>query len=187
MVNMGLIRSIKNIQKYDPSARHTLDILLTSTGLHAIWLYRIAHLFWVIRLKLIARMLMNVTRFLTGIEIHPAAQIGKGFVIDHGMGVVIGESTRIGDDVLIYQGVTLGGTGNISDTKRHPTICSHVMIGAGAKILGDIKVGPGARVGANAVVLKNVPDGATAIGIPARFIEKEGITPQECSLTIKDA
>lgn len=183
---MGLIRSVKNIQKYDPSARHVLDILLTSTGLHAIALYRIAHLFWVIRLKLLARIIANITRFLTGIEIHPAAQIGKGFVIDHGMGVVIGESTRIGDDVLIYQGVTLGGTGNLSDKKRHPTICNHVMIGAGAKVLGNIKVGTHARIGANAVVLKDVPPGATAIGIPAKFIEKDAVSPLECSLTIKD-
>ncbi len=186
MVIMGLIRSVKNIQKYDPSARYFLDILLTSPGLHAIGLYRIAHFFWVIHLKLIARLISNLTRFLTGIEIHPAAQIGKGFVIDHGTGVVIGESTRIGDDVLIYQGVTLGGTGNISDQKRHPTICNHVMIGAGAKVLGNIKVGAHARIGANAVVLKDVPPSATAIGIPARIIEKEAVKETECSLTIKD-
>lgn len=183
---MGLIRSVKNIQKYDPSARHVLDILITSTGLHAIALYRIAHLFWTIKLKLFARIIANMTRFLTGVEIHPAAKIGKGLVIDHGMGVVIGESTRIGEDVLIYQGVTLGGTGNLSDQKRHPTICSHVMIGAGAKVLGNIKVGAHARIGANAVVLKDVPPGATAIGIPARFIEKDEVSSFECSLTIKE-
>lgn len=183
---MGLIRSIKNIKKYDPASRHFIDILLTSPGLHAISLYRIAHFFWVIRLKLIARMVSNITRFLTGIDIHPAAKIGKGLVIDHGMGVVIGESTQIGEDVLIYQEVTLGGTGNLKDEKRHPTVCSHVMIGAGAKVLGNIKLGPHARIGANAVVLKDVPAGATAIGIPARIIKSDSVTSQECSLSMKE-
>lgn len=183
---MGLIRDIKNIKKFDPSARHVLDIVLTSNGLHAIWLYRIAHLFWVIKLKLLAKILSNVTRILTGVDIHPAAQIGKGFVIDHGSGVVIGESTRMGEDILMYQGVTLGGTGNQRGAKRHPTICSHVMIGAGAKVLGNIKIGANTRIGANAVVLKDVPPGSTIIGIPGRIVNVVEQSDLVCSLTIKD-
>lgn len=183
---MGLIRDIKNIKKFDPSARHVLDIVLTSNGLHAIWLYRIAHLFWVIKLKLLAKILSNVTRILTGVDIHPAAQIGKGFVIDHGSGVVIGESTRMGEDILMYQGVTLGGTGNQRGAKRHPTICSHVMIGAGAKVLGNIKIGANTRIGANAVVLKDVPPGSTIIGIPGRIVNVVEQSDRVCSLTIKD-
>ncbi len=183
---MGLIRDIKNIKKFDPSARHVLDIVLTSNGLHAIWLYRIAHFFWLIKLKLLAKILSNVARIVTGVDIHPAARIGKGLVIDHGSGVVIGESTQMGEDILIYQGVTLGGTGNKSEAKRHPTICSHVMIGAGAKVLGNIKIGANARIGANAVVLKDAPPGSTIIGIPGRIVNIAEHTDVVCSLTMKD-
>lgn len=183
---MGLKRDVKNIKKFDPAARHTLDILITNAGLHAIWIYRIAHFFWRIRLKLLARILSNLARFLTRIEIHPAAIIGKGLVIDHGTGVVIGETAIIGNDVLIYHGVTLGGRGTQTSEKRHPTICDNVIIGAGAKILGDIKIGNRARVGANAVVLKDVPAGATAIGVPAKIVNKDDLNADICSLTTFD-
>ena len=177
------MRSIKNIKKYDPAARHALDILLTHPGLKAVFLHRLARLFWVLKLKLMARMIMGINRFLTGIEIHPGATIGKGLVIDHGMGVVIGETAVIGNDVLIFHGVTLGGTGNERSVKRHPTVCDRTMIGAGAKILGDILIGAGARVGANAVVLRDVPSGATAIGIPAKIIPAGEGNELQCALT----
>jgi len=183
---MGLIRTIKNIKKYDPASRHSLEIVLLSAGLHAMLLHRIAHFFWKIKLKLIARIISNIGRFLTRIEIHPGAIIGKGLVIDHGTGVVIGETSRIGDDVLIYHGVTLGGTGSASHVKRHPTICNNVMIGAGAKVLGDIKIGAYSKIGANAVVLNDIPPGSTAIGIPAKVIKtKEGMEDY-CSLNQKE-
>lgn len=182
---MSLRRTIQNIKRYDPAARHTLDILITHTGLKAVLMHRIAHGFWRLHLKLLARIISGFNRFLTGIEIHPAAQIGRGLVIDHGMGVVIGETTRIADDVLIFHGVTLGGTGNETGIKRHPTICQGAMIGAGAKVLGNIKVGVQARIGANAVVLQDVPDGATAIGIPARVIPGDDVSNLQCSLTHK--
>lgn len=185
VVIMGMISDIKTLKRKDPAARHALDILLTHSGLHSVWYYRIAHFFWKIRLKMIARMISNFARFLTGVEIHPAAQIGKNFIIDHGTGVVIGETTVIGNNVLIYHGVTLGGTGNASGVKRHPSICDDVMIAAGAKILGDIKIGFRARVGANAVVLKDVPPYATAVGMPARIIEGEKLTEEDCSLVSK--
>jgi serine O-acetyltransferase len=183
---MGLRRTIKNIKNYDPASRHTLDILITSPGIHAIWVYRIAHFFWWVKLKLLARIVSNIGRFLTHIEIHPAAQIGKGLVIDHGMGIVIGETAIIGNDVLIYHGVTLGGRGNAPTSKRHPTICDGVIIGAGAKILGNIKIGAKARIGANSVVLMDVPAQTTAIGIPAKLIKKEELNDDMCSLTTFD-
>ena len=183
---MGMRSDIKALKKKDPAARNTLEILLTHTGMHAVWHYRIAHFFWNIKLKLIARLISSISRFLTGVEIHPAAQIGKNFIIDHGTGVVIGETTVIGRDVLIYHQVTLGGTGNESGSKRHPTLCDGVMIAAGAKILGDIKIGLKAKVGANAVVLKDVPPYATAVGMPARIIENKVISEEECSLITKE-
>lgn len=183
---MSLRRTIHNIKRYDPAARHALDILLTHTGIKAVMMHRVAHMLWRLKLKLVARLVSGISRFFTGIEIHPAAQIGRGLVIDHGMGVVIGETTQIGDDVLIFHGVTLGGTGNDTGIKRHPTICHGAMIGAGAKILGNIKVGTQARIGANAVVLQDVPDGATAIGIPARVIPGKDVTGLQCSLAHKD-
>ncbi len=186
---MGMISDIKTLKLKDPAARHALDIILTHNGLHAVWYYRIAHFFWVIKLKLIARIISNIARFLTGVEIHPAATIGKNFIIDHGTGVVIGETVVIGSNVLIYHGVTLGGTGNASGVKRHPSICDNVMIAAGAKILGDIHIGTGAKIGANAVVLKDVPPYATAVGMPARIILSEQsatLTVQDCSLIAKE-
>lgn len=183
---MGMISDIKTLKQKDPAARHVLDILFTHNGLHAVWNYRVAHFFWKIKLKLIARIISNIGRMFTGVEIHPAAQIGRNFIIDHGSGIVIGETSVVGDNVLIYHGVTLGGTGNDSSSKRHPSVCDNVMIAAGAKILGNIKIGFGAKVGANAVVLKDVPPYATAVGMPARIIEGTKVSEDECSLVKKE-
>ena len=183
---MSIWSDIKTLKQKDPAARHSLDILLTHNGMHAVWNYRIARFFWKIKLKLLARLISNFGRFVTGVEIHPGAQIGKNFVIDHGTGIVIGETTIIGNNVLIYHGVTLGGTGNDWKVKRHPSLCDNVMIAAGAKILGDIKIGLNAKVGANAVVLKDVPPYATAVGMPARIIEGDKITEEDCSLLSKE-
>ena len=183
---MGLRSDIRTIKRKDPAATSTLSILLTSNGMHAVWIYRFSHLLWKMRLKLLARITSTIARFLTGVEIHPAAIIGKNFVIDHGTGTVIGETTVIGNNVLIYHQVTLGGTGNESGKKRHPSLCDGVMIAAGAKILGDIRIGTNARVGANAVVLKKVPSNATAVGMPARFILNENMKEEDCSLMSKE-
>ncbi|QMS84999.1 serine O-acetyltransferase [Candidatus Xianfuyuplasma coldseepsis] len=186
---MGMISDIKTVKQKDPAARHALDIILTHNGLHAVWYYRIAHFFWTIKLKMIARIISNIGRMLTGADIHPAATIGKNFLIDHATGVVIGETAEIGQNVLMYHGVTLGGTGNDSGCKRHPTVCDHVMIAAGAKILGNIHIGYGAKIGANAVVLKEVPPHSTAVGMPARIIQKEEtklLTETDCSLVAKE-
>lgn len=183
---MGIRSDIRTLKKKDPAARNVIDILLTHNGLHAVWNYRIAHFFWKIKLKLLARFISNLGRFIHGTDIHPAAEIGENFIIDHGNGIVIGETAVIGDNVLIYHQVTLGGTGNDSGAKRHPSICDDVMIAAGAKILGNIRVGYGAKVGANAVVLKDVPPFATAVGMPARFIEGKKISTIECSLAGKE-
>lgn len=183
---LGLKRDLTNIKKYDPASKNTISILLTNAGLHAIWVHRIAHFFWRIHVTLIAQIIANLGRFLTRIEIHPAAKIGKGLVIDHGTGVVIGETAVIGDDVLIYHGVTLGGRGQASASQRHPTIEDGVIIGAGAKVLGQIKIGKNARIGANAVVLKDIPARATAIGIPAQIVEKSKLDDEISSLTTFD-
>lgn len=184
---MGLRSDLKTLKQKDPAARHWLDIILTHNGMHAVWIYRLSHLLWKLRLKMIARMVSGLGRLLTGVEIHPAATIGKNFIIDHGAGVVIGETTQIGDNVLIYHGVTLGGTGNHSGEKRHPSICDDVMIAAGAKILGNVFIGNHAKIGANAVVLKDVPPYATAVGMPARIIQKEEtVTETDCSLIAKE-
>ncbi len=185
---MGMISDIKTLKQKDPAARHWLDIILTHNGLHAVWFYRVSRLLWRMKLKLIARLISNIGRFITGADIHPGAVIGKNFIIDHGVGVVIGETAVIGQNVLLYHGVTLGGTGNDADHKRHPSLCDDVMIAAGAKILGNIQIGKGAKVGANAVVLKNVPPYATAVGMPARIIEREvaeSLTEEDCSLVNK--
>lgn len=182
---MGIRSDIKAVKRKDPAARSSLEIFLTYSGMHAVWIYRIAHVLWKLRLKLLARFISQFAKFLTGVEIHPAAVIGKNLVIDHGNGVVIGETAVIGNDVLIYHQVTLGGTGNETGTKRHPTICDGAMIATGAKILGDIHVGNRAKVGANAVVLKDVPAGATAVGIPARIIYNGDVTDENCSLIKK--
>lgn len=164
--------TIKRIRQSDPAAKSMLEVLLTYPGLHVLFWYRLSRLFYLVHLSLIAKLFMNIGSFLTRIEIHPGAKIGKGLFIDHGFGVVIGETTVIGNDVTIYQGVTLGGRGNETTTKRHPTLCDGAMIAAGAKVLGNITIGKDAKVGANAVVLVDVPAGATAVGIPARIILK---------------
>lgn len=158
-----------SIKERDPAAKNILQIILFYPGVQALFFYRIAHFFYRIKLSFIAYLMMYFVRVFLSIEIHPAAKIGKRLFIDHGTGVVIGETAIIGDDVTIYHGVTLGGTGK-GRGKRHPTIKNNVMIGAGAQILGPVTIGNHARIGANAVVLKDVPDYATAVGIPARII-----------------
>lgn len=164
---------IKNAQKKDPAASSFLEVLLLYQGLHAIVSHRSAHFFYKLRLFLLARLISQIARHLTGIEIHPGAKIGKGLFIDHGMGVVIGETSIIGDNVLLYQGVTLGGTG-LEKGKRHPTIGNNVVIGTGAKILGNITVGDNSYIGANAVVIKDVPPNSTVVGVPGRITKQDG-------------
>lgn len=156
----------------DPATESKLELFLTSPGLHAIWIYRVANWLWKRKVRILARMLSTWARFLTGIEIHPGAKIGRRAVIDHGMGVVIGETSIIGDDVLIYHGVTLGGKEN-SAIDRHPIIGSHVVLGAGSKIIGRITVGDNCYVGANTVVTKDVPAGSTVIGNSAKILSKK--------------
>ena len=153
---------LDNAVRLDPSLRTRWEALCVSPGLYAIWFHRFAHKLWLRKFRILARIVSNIARLYTGVEIHPGARIGKRVFIDHGMGVVIGETSVIGDDVLIYHGVTLGGIANISD-KRHPTIGNNVVIGAGAKILGNIIIGNGAKVGANALVVQDVPAGKTII------------------------
>ncbi len=172
-----LREDIQTVFAKDPAARSVLEVLLCYPGLHAIWMHRIAHWLWRHRFKLLARLISHLTRMLTGIEIHPGAQIGRRFFIDHGMGVVIGETAEIGDDVLMYHQVTLGGT-SLEKKKRHPTIRDHVVIGAGAKLLGAIEVGPYAKIGAGSVVIKDVPAGATVVGIPGRVVEEKKPRPE---------
>jgi serine O-acetyltransferase len=163
---------IKTARIKDPAARSTLEILLCYSGLHAIWAHRINHFLWNHHLKLPARFLSSVARFFTGIEIHPGAKIGRRFFIDHGSGVVVGETSEIGDDVLLYQGVVLGGT-TIEKKKRHPTLGNDVEMGAGSIALGAIRIGDGVRVGASSVVIKDVPPGVTVVGIPGRVVTKK--------------
>jgi serine O-acetyltransferase len=155
----------------DPAARNGLELLLLYPSLHAVWAYRVAHGLWRRGLRFPARYLMSVVRVFTGVDIHPGASIGRRFFIDHGVGVVIGETTEIGDDVLIYQGVTLGGT-SLAKGKRHPTLGHHVVVGAGATVLGPITVGDGARVGASSVVIKNVAPQQVVVGIPASVVDR---------------
>ncbi len=160
---------VRAVFERDPAARTTLEVLLTYPGVHAVWGYRLSHWLWKRGLRLLARWISTLVRFFTGIEIHPAAKIGRGLFIDHGMGVVIGETAEIGDNVTIYHGVTLGGV-SLHKGKRHPTIASDVTIGAGAKVLGAIEVGAGARIGANAVVVKPVPPEAVVVGVPGQIV-----------------
>ena len=162
---------IISMKKRDPAARSLLEIILCYPGLHALFFHRIAHVLWNYKLYLIARFVSHISRFLTAIEIHPAAKIGKRFFIDHGVGVVIGETAEVGDDVFIYHQVTLGATTS-KKIKRHPTIGNGVIIGAGAKLLGPINVGKNAKIGANSVVVSDVPSGATMVGIPAKEFKK---------------
>ena len=165
----GTLREdIQTVFAKDPAARNTLDVIFCYPGLHALWLHRVAHFLWQHRLQFLARLLSHISRFLTGIEIHPGARIGKRFFIDHGAGVVIGETAEIGDDVLLYQGVVLGGT-TLNKGKRHPTIGNNVVMGTGAVALGSIAIGDRVQVGAGSVVLKSVPPGATVVGIPGRI------------------
>jgi len=160
---------IDTIFREDPAATSVLEIVLCYPGFHAILLHRLAHQIYKIRVPIIPRFMSQVSRFLTGIEIHPGATIGRRFFIDHGMGVVIGATAEIGDDVLLYQGVTLGGTGN-EQGKRHPTLGNNVVVGAGAKVLGSIRIGNNVKIGAGSVVVHPVPDNSTVVGIPGRVV-----------------
>lgn len=175
-LNYNLSRIVEN----DPAARSKLEVLLLYPCIHVQIAHKLSHFLYKHKWFFLARLISQIARFFTGIEIHPGATIGKGLCIDHGMGVVIGETAEIGDDVLIYHGVTLGGTGK-DKGKRHPTIGNGVVIGAGAKVLGPIKVGNNANIGANAVVVKDVPEGATAVGIPAKNIIRTSATIIEIS------
>lgn len=163
---------LSRVMENDPAARSSIEVLLLYPTIHALIAYRIAHFLYVKKLFFLSRVISQISRFFTGIEIHPGAKIGKGLVIDHGMGVVIGETAEIGDNVLLYHGVTLGGTGK-DKGKRHPTLGDNVIIGAGAKVLGPIYIASNSKIGANSVVLKDVPEGATAVGIPAKNILQE--------------
>ena len=164
---------INLVLERDPAARSWLEVVLCYPGLHAVWGYRIGHSFWRHGLRLFARWLSQVMRFLTGIEIHPAAEVGRRLFIDHGMGVVIGETSVVGEDVTLYQGVTLGGTGK-EKGKRHPTIGNAVVIGAGAKVLGNIRIGDNCRIGAGSVILRDVPNDSTVVGVPGHVILRRG-------------
>jgi serine O-acetyltransferase len=169
-----LKQDLQAIFRMDPAARNVMEILLTYPGFHAVRFHRVAHWLWGHRLKLAGRLVSHGARFLTGIEIHPGARIGPGFFIDHGMGVVIGETTEIGANVTLYQGVTLGGTSH-DKGKRHPTIGHDVVVGAGAKVLGPLTVGACSRIGAGSVVVRDVPPNSTVVGIPGRVVMQDGV------------
>jgi serine O-acetyltransferase len=170
----ALIREdIATVFDRDPAARSKLEVLLCYSGLHAVWFYRVTHWLWNHDFYLLGRFLSQVARLLTGIEIHPGANVGRRLFIDHGMGVVIGETAVVGDDVTLYQGVTLGGTGK-EHGKRHPTLGDGVVVGGGAKILGNITIGRNCRIGAGSVVLRNVPDDSTVVGVPGHIIFRDG-------------
>ena len=163
----------------DPAARTTLEVFLTYAGFQALLAYRVAHRLWKMRLRLLGRLVSQFARWVTGVEIHPGASIGNGFFIDHGMGVVVGETTEIGDYVTLFQGVTLGGTGK-EKGKRHPTLGNHVVVGSGAKVLGNIRIGDSVKIGANSVVLRSVPSNSTVTGIPGRIVKTVGArVPEE--------
>ncbi|MCB1960783.1 MAG: serine O-acetyltransferase [Rhodocyclaceae bacterium] len=168
-----LRETIASVRSRDPAARSALEVLTCYPGLHALMFHRVAHAAWTHELFWLGRFVSHIGRWLTGIEIHPGAVIGRRVFIDHGFGVVIGETAVVGDDCTIYQGVTLGGTSLYRGTKRHPTLGKGVVVGAGAKVLGGFTVGDGAKVGSNAVVVKPVPEGATAVGNPARVLDRE--------------
>ena len=164
---------IATVLDRDPAARSRLEVFLCYSGLHAVWFHRVNHWLWNHRFFLMARLLSQVARFLTGTEIHPGARLGRRLFIDHALSVVIGETAIVGDDVTLYQGVTLGGTGK-EHGKRHPTLLDNVVVGSGAKILGNITVGHNCRIGAGSVVLRNVPDNSTVVGVPGHIILREG-------------
>ena len=166
----NLIDEIDSMMARDPAARSRLDVVFSYPGFHAMIFYRMTHRLWRWRLLFLGRLVSQIGRWLTGIEIHPGAEIGRRLFIDHGMGVVVGETSILGDDVTLYQGVTLGGT-SLAAVKRHPTLEDGVVVGAGAQVLGPVTIGAGARIGANAVVLKDVPGGVTMVGIPARMVQ----------------
>jgi serine O-acetyltransferase len=171
---LSLIREdVANVLEHDPAAKSRAEVYLCYSGLHAVWFYRLNHWLWSLNFFLLARWLSQVARFFTGIEIHPGAQIGRRLFIDHGLGVVIGETAIVGDDVTLYQGVTLGGTGK-EHGKRHPTLLDNVVVGGGAKILGNITVGRNCRIGAGSVVLRDVPDDSTVVGVPGHVIFRGG-------------
>ncbi len=169
-----LREQIETIFREDPAARSVLEIVLCYPGFHAVMAHRVAHRLYRAGVPLLPRLISQMSRFFTGIEIHPGAKIGRRFFIDHGMGVVIGETTEIGDDVLLYQGVTLGGTGK-EKGKRHPTIGNHVVIGSGAKVLGNITIGDHVKIGAGSVVIHSVPDHSTVVGVPGRIVRRHGV------------
>lgn len=173
-----LKEDIQTVFEKDPAARSTIEVLFCYPGLHAIWLHRIAHWFWEKKLKFVARVISHINRFITNIEIHPGAKIGRRFFIDHGLGVVIGETTEIGDDVLLYQGVTLGGVSH-EKKKRHPTLGNKVVVGAGAIVLGPITIGDGARIGAGSVVIRPVPPGSTVVGVPGKIVKTKLAEPRD--------
>lgn len=173
-------QEVDSVKRRDPAARSTLEILLTYSGVHAVLAYRVSHWFYQKKLFLIARIISQLARLFTGIEIHPGAKIGKGLLIDHGSGVVIGETAEIGDNCLLYQGCTLGGTGK-DKGKRHPTLGNNVMVGCGAKILGPFKVGDNVKIAANAVVLNEIPPNCTAVGVPAKIVKIDGVKTNVCS------
>jgi len=174
-----LREDLECILQRDPAARSRWEVMTCYPGLHALWFHRFAHALWTRGFRWLGRFISNVSRFLTGIEIHPGAVIGRRVFIDHGTGLVIGETAEVGDECTIYQGVTLGGTSLTRGTKRHPTLGRGVIVSAGAKVLGGFTVGDGAVVGSNAVLLKEVPPGATAVGIPARILQKQGEARRE--------
>ncbi|MBK8990109.1 MAG: serine O-acetyltransferase [Chloroflexi bacterium] len=169
-----LREDIQSVLDRDPAARNAVEVLFCYPGLYAIWSHRLSHWLWLGKFKLLARWISQFTRFATGIEIHPGATIGRNFFIDHGMGVVIGETAEIGDQVTLYHGVTLGGT-SLQKTKRHPTIEDHVVIGAGAKVLGAITIGANSRIGANAVVVKSTPSDSVVVGVPGQIVVREHV------------
>ncbi len=164
-------RDIDSVIERDPAARSKLEVMLVYSGLHAIWTHRITHWLWIRNIRFLARWLSQFARWLTGIEIHPGATLGPGFFIDHGMGVVIGETAEVGADVTLYHGVTLGGT-SLNKGKRHPTIGDRVVIGAGAKVLGAITIGADSRIGANAVVVRSVPENSVVVGVPGQVVRR---------------
>ncbi len=174
---MGFVATIREdiqaVREHDPAAQNGFVIFLSYPGLHAKWMHTPEHWLWNHGAKSLARVISQITRFFTGVEIHPAAQLGRRLFIDHAMGVVIGETTIVGDDCVLYQGVTLGGTGKESG-KRHPTLGNNVTVGAGAKVLGNIHLGNGVKVGGNSVVVKDVPDDCTVVGIPGRVVRRNG-------------
>ncbi len=173
LIKKNIKREIASVKERDPAARSSLEILLTYSGLHALLAYRLSHALYGKKCYLSARIVSQLAKFFTGIEIHPGAKIGKGLFIDHGTGVVIGETTVIGDNCILYQGVTLGGTGK-EKGKRHPTLGNNVIVGCGAKVLGPFTIGNNVKIAANSVVLHEIPDNCTAVGAPARVVKRDG-------------